>query len=314
MTVSTQRERITTFDWWLPIALLGIVTLLGCESTIPPPPIAVDRPVPVDPPLAADRPEGTRVTGRIVSTAWRNLKGGIERAIVTAWSVPESVQVAEFSGEGEAFQMILPAGEYRLVCSAVGTRGATFEVLTKTINVGEEREQVDIGPVDLPLSKTTRLYGQPAPQLDGIIGWQDTPPLALGDLKGKVVVLDFFAYYCSICHAHKPDLVKLREKYNSQGLVVLAIHDSSLPTLADMNEKMGPALNAVFKGLPPRLPIALDGNGAQSVFSAYGIQAVPAVILIDQQGKVVRRYHHAGKHELESDVQALLTMPSKRIH
>src|SRR4029078_10792791 len=98
------------------------------------------------------------------------------------------------------------------------------------------------GEIDLAISKTTGLYGKPAPELDGIIAWHDTPPIALKDLKGKVVVLDFFTYYCSICHEHKPDLVKLRDQYADQGLVVLAVHDASLKTLEEMNAKMETAM------------------------------------------------------------------------
>jgi thiol-disulfide isomerase/thioredoxin len=247
------------------------------------------------------------VSGRIVSTAWRDLGGRIERAIVSASTLPGSEQVAEFSGAGERFEIRLPPGKYRLVCSAVGTRGATFKVLTREVTVAEGQDDLEVGLVDLPISRTTGLYGQPAPELAGIIAWENTPPLALKDLKGKVVVLDFFGYYCSICHAHKPDLVKLREQYEDQGLVVLAIHDASLKTIEAMHEKMEPVLRHVFEGDPPKLPMALDGSGEQSVFDAYGIYAVPAVILIDRQGRVVRRYHHAGKPELEADVRMLLS-------
>ena len=255
-------------------------------------------------------PDGCRVNGRIVSTAWRNLGGGIERAIVRACTLPGGERVEEVYGKGEEFEVRLPPGRYRLVCSANGTRGATFEVESREITVAENQDRLDVGEVDLPISKTTGLYGKPAPELEGIIAWHDTPPLALKDLRGKVVVLDFFAYYCSICHEHKPDLVKLREKYGQQGLVVLAVHDASLRTLEEMNAKMGPVLRRVFDGNPPKIAIALDGPGEQSVFAAYGIDAVPAVILIDERGRVVRRYHHAGKPELETDVRKLLIAPS----
>jgi thiol-disulfide isomerase/thioredoxin len=214
--------------------------------------------------------------------------------------------VDDVSAEGERFEIRLPPGHYQLVCSAVGTRGATFKVLSREVSIAENEDNLDIGQIDLPISKTTRLYGKPAPELAGIIDWRDTPPLALKDLHGKVIVLDFFGYYCSICHAHKPDLVKLRDTYGRQGLVVLAVHDNSLSTMDEVNGKMEPVLHRVFDGNPPKLPIALDGTGEQSVFDAYGIYAVPAVILIDQQGRVVRRYHHAGVPQLEADVRALL--------
>jgi len=279
---------------------LTLTVIYGCGGQIPPAPAA-----------ANNEPEGCRVSGRIVSSAWRALGGGIERAIVTAWTLPELVRVDEVYGQGEPFEFRLPPGKYKLICSAVGTRGATFEVLTREITIARDQDSLEVGKVDLPISKTTGLYGEPAPDLKGIIAWQDTRPLALKDLRGQVVVLDFFAYYCSICHEHKPDLVKLREKYERDGLVVLAVHDASLKTLDEMNKKMGPILRRVFEGDPPRIPMALDGPGDQSVFGDYGIEAVPAVILIDPQGRVVRRYHHAGKPELEADVKALLNSHSK---
>jgi len=293
---------------WAPVAL-WFVALSGCDVQIPAPP-AAGNPAPA---AAKQEPPGCTVRGRIVSTAWRGRGGRIERAIVTAWALPESRQVAEYSEAGERFEVRLPPGKYRIVYSAVGTRGATFEIQTREITIGDGEDHLDVGQIDLPISKSTRLYGQPAPELGGIVAWRDTPPLALKDLRGKVVVLDFFGYYCTICHAHKPDLVKLRDQFKDQGLVVLAIHDASLKTLEEMNAKMEPVLREVFNGNAPRLPIALDGTGDKNVFNAYGIYAVPAVILIDQQGRIVRRYHHAGKPDLEADVRTLLTPASKSL-
>jgi thiol-disulfide isomerase/thioredoxin len=275
----------------------------GCAPKFPAAPAVGDN---------ENEPEGCRVNGRIVSTAWRDLGGGIERAIVSAWTVPDMVRVEQVYAEGERFEVRLPAGKYRLECSANGTRGATFEVRSREITVADDQDRLDVGEVDLPISKTTGLYGKPAPELEGIIAWQDTPPIALKDVPGRVVVLDFFAYTCSICHEHKPDLVRLREKYEREGLVILAVHDASLKSLDEVNAKMRPVLRRVFDGEPPTLPIALDGTSEQSVFKAYGIYAVPAVILIDQRGRVVRRYHHAGKPELEADVRMLLSNRSKR--
>lgn len=305
MTPSIRRGLLLT------LVAIWSVAVHGCDAQFAAPPVVeIEN---YEPEVANNEPVGCRVSGRIVSTAWRKQGGGIERAIVSAWTVPQSVRVAEDYHDGEGFELRLPPGRYRLVCSAVGTSGATFEVLNREIAVIEGQDQVEVGEVDLPISKSTALYGQPAPELGGIIAWQATRPLALKDLKGKVVLLDFFAYYCSICHAHKPDLVKLRDKFEAKGLVVLAIHDASLKTLEEMNEKMGPVLRRVFEGDPPSIPMALDGPGEQNVFNSYGIYAVPAVILIDQQGRIVRRYHHAGKPELEADVRMLLSAPSERI-
>lgn len=286
--------------WRLSLAVGWLAAMLGC-----------DGPFPAARAVGEEAPNGCHVNGRIVCTEWKELGGGIERAIVSAWTLPQNERVDEISAQGEQFRLRLPPGKYRLVCSATGTRGATFKILSREVSIAENQSRLEVGRIDLPISKTTALYGKPAPELTGIVGWQNTPPLALNDLRGQVVVLDFFAYYCSICHAHKPDLVKLREKYAAQGLVVLAVHDASLSTMDEVNAKMEPLLRQIFHGKPPKLPMALDGSGKESVFEAYGIYAVPAVILINQRGRVVRRYHHAGVPQLESDVRALLRTGSK---
>ena len=61
-----------------------------------------------------------------------------------------------------------------------------------------------------------------------------------------------------------------------------------------------------FKGKPLGLPIGIDGKGAKSVFQAFGVYAVPTVLLIDANGKVVRRFAHAGDPDLEKEVAKLL--------
>lgn len=222
---------------------MGLVAMLGCDG------IALKVPV-----AKKAAPQGCRVEGRIVSTEWKEHGGGIERAIVSAWTLPKKERVNEVNAEGERFEILLPPGNYRLDFSAVGTLGATFKGVSREVTITENRQHLDIGQIDLPISKSTALYGKAAPELAGIIAWQNTTPLALKDLDGKVIVLDFFAYYCTICHAHKPDLVKLRDKYEAQGLVVLAVHDASLSTMEEVNVKMEPVLQDVFDGNPPKLP------------------------------------------------------------
>jgi thiol-disulfide isomerase/thioredoxin len=297
---------------WLALVSVGLVSGCGQQAALPPPannqaadPPAAGNQVPVPPVADKQQPDGCRVAGRIISTVWGEQGGGIERAIVSVWSGSERLEQAY--GKGGQFQLNLKPGKYRLMCSANGTRGATFDVVNREVAIADSQDRLDLGDIDLPISKTTALYGRPAPELTGISDWQDTPPLVLGDLRGKVVVLDFFGYYCSICHEHKPDLVRLSQKYKDKGLVVLAVHDNSLKTLAEMNAKIDPILARVFKGNVPELPIALDGAGKNSVCEAYGIYAVPALIVIDPQGRVFRRYYHAGVPELDADVQKLLS-------
>jgi hypothetical protein len=85
-------------------------------------------------------------------------------------------------------------------------------------------------------------------------------------------------------------------------LAVLTVHDGSAETIEDMDAKVP----EVTKKKAGHLAVALDGKGDKNIFRSYGITAVPMVILIDQEGKVVRRFHHAGDAELDKEVERLL--------
>jgi hypothetical protein len=61
-----------------------------------------------------------------------------------------------------------------------------------------------------------------------------------------------------------------------------------------------------WRGKPLGLPIGIDGKGPASVFRAFGVYAVPTVLLIDADGKVVRRFAHAGAPDLDAEVSKLL--------
>lgn len=249
-----------------------------------------------------------RVSGSLTSTEYAKMGGTLDRAIVTARTHPGGKQVGHADTRhraypvGDDFAFALPPGKYVLECTGVGSRGATFVPTEKAFTVGPADKTIKLDPIDLPASEITKLFGKPAPELGGVAAWKNTDPLTIKGLRGKVVVLDFWSYSCSICVAHKPDLAKLADKYADRGLVVLAVHDATADTLAEVDAKVPEAI----KQKAGHLPVALDGKGAKGVFRAYGVRAVPTVILIDQDGTVVRRFHHAGDPELEKEVARLL--------
>ena len=90
----------------------------------------------------------------------------------------------------------------------------------------------------MPSGKITKLFGKAAPELDGAVAWKHTDPLTMKGLKGKVVVLDFWSFSCSICLHHKPDLAKLQEKFKDKPLAVLTVHDGSAETMEDVDAKV----------------------------------------------------------------------------
>jgi RNA polymerase sigma factor (sigma-70 family) len=243
-----------------------------------------------------------RVCGTVTSTEYARAGGTVDRSIVYVTRTPEGERVGESLSRERAFAFDLPPGRYELQCTANGSRGATFEPAYKVVTVKEGDSRLDLGAIDLAVSATTKLFGKPAPELTGVMAWKNTEPLTLRGLRGQVVVLDFWAYTCSICLQHKPDLARLAEKYKDKGLAVLTVHDSSADSIEEVDRKVPDAV----KQKAGHLPVALDGKGDRGVFRAYGIRAVPAVILIDQDGTVVRRFHHAGDPELDAEVARLL--------
>ncbi|HEX5105648.1 MAG TPA: redoxin family protein [Pirellulaceae bacterium] len=247
--------------------------------------------------------EGTcKVRGSVSSTEYEKLEGKLERSIVWVLADPDRTRLADTASTENKFEFDLKPGNYILQCTGNGSRGATFTPTYKKFTVTEGAETLDLGTIDMPASETTKLFGQPAPELAGIVEWKNTDPRSLKELRGNVVILDFWSYSCSICIHHMPDLAKLVEKHKGEKLVALTLHDNSAASLAEVDG----ILTVASKKKLGSLPVALDGQGADSVFRAYGIRATPAMILIDAEGNVVRRFHHAGDPQLDKEVTALL--------
>jgi peroxiredoxin len=103
-------------------------------------------------------------------------------------------------------------------------------------------------------------------------------PVSLADLKGKVVLVEFWASWCSPCRAENPNLVKLYNEYKDKGFEILAVSlDSDKPSWQK-------AIKA--DGLPWLHVSDLKGwNNA--VGRLYGVRAVPASVLVDKDGQVI---------------------------
>lgn len=143
-------------------------------------------------------------------------------------------------------------------------------------------------------------YGA-ASEFVGIMNWLNIDqPLTLQDLRGKVVLVDFWTYSCINCIRTFPYLTSWYEKYRDQGLVIVGVHTPEF----EFEKKTANVADALTRhGIT--YPVAQDNSYA--TWRAYNNRYWPAHYLIDAQGNV-REYHYGegNYEETERAIQELL--------
>lgn len=132
----------------------------------------------------------------------------------------------------------------------------------------------------------------PAPELEGGVAWLNTAgPLSLKkDLKGKIVLLDFWTLCCINCMHILPDLAKLEKKYANQ-LVVIGVHSPKFE-----NEKDTNSIRKAILRYQIEHPVVNDAD--HRIWNAYDVEAWPTFVLIDPEGNLVGYTSGEGRYEL----------------
>ena len=150
----------------------------------------------------------------------------------------------------EAFAWAPPSGARDVVAAAAGA----------------DDEDDGSGGVASPL------VGKPAP--DFTLQDLDGNNVTLSELKGNVILLDFWATWCGPCVVAMPHIDKLHQDYKDRGVKVYAVNQR------EAREKIEPFL----KSKQLSLPVLLDSNG--DVGKAYGVRGIPTTVLIDKEGVI----------------------------
>ena len=151
---------------------------------------------------------------------------------------------------------------------------------TPTLEKNKNREAVDA------------MHGKPAPAL-ALKNWLNSQPLTLADLKGKIVVLDFWATWCGPCLAAVPHTNELQKKYADKGVVFLAV----------CAPRGGEKMEDTVKNRGIKYAVALD-QGSGDTFAAYKADSYPDYFIIDRKGNL--RWGDVANADVEKAVEILL--------
>ncbi|MYM90320.1 redoxin family protein [Rugamonas sp. FT82W] len=146
-----------------------------------------------------------------------------------------------------------------------------------------------------PAEDTLPVEGK-LPPLTGAVDWLNSAPLTAAQLKGKVVLVDFWTYSCINCLRSMPYVKAWAEKYRDQGLVVIGVHAPEFAFERDIGN-----VRKAVKDLGITYPVAVDNDYA--IWRAFGNQYWPAHYLIDAKGQI--RHHHFGEGEYAQSEQAI---------
>lgn len=139
-----------------------------------------------------------------------------------------------------------------------------------------------------------------APEFKAVSGYINTSPITLKDLKGKVVLVDFWTYSCINCIRTLPYLVDWNSKYADKGLVIVGIHTPEFEF-----EKNTDNVKAAVQKFGIKYPVFQDND--KGTWNAYENRYWPRKYIIDSEGYI--RYDHIGEGgyaETEKVVQILL--------
>eukprot|EP00913_Durusdinium_trenchii_P010913 g10242.t1 len=130
-----------------------------------------------------------------------------------------------------------------------------------------------------------------APGFEGGTAWLNTSgPISLKDVRGKIVLLDFWTYCCVNCMHVLPDLKYLEKKYPNE-LVVIGVHSAKFDT-----EKVTSSIRNAIVRYEIEHPVINDAN--MTVWSRYRVEAWPTLVMLDPEGYYCGQISGEGHREL----------------
>src|SRR6267154_1927497 len=187
-----------------------------------------------------------------------------------------------------------PNGSQRGSCSyisALAITAALFAIAALTASQPGKAAMSDTRASNAQTASTTRLAVEGnMPPLDDATSWINSQPLKAADLRGKVVLIEFWTYTCINWRRQLPYVRAWADKYKDKGLVVIGVHS---PEFA--YEKNIDNVRRATKEIGVQYPVAVDSDYA--IWRAFGNEYWPALYFVDAQGHI--RHHQFGEGDYE---------------
>jgi len=184
------------------------------------------------------------------------------------------------------FQLRLPPGDYVLK-SRTSSHHAGFAI---PITVPANRDELDLGTKVIPATGAVALKGKPAPELD--VQWRPGQQTNWEQLRGKIVVLDFWGTWCIPCVAQMPELMDIAGQFRDKPVEWISIHTANLADFDELDRQIAQCRQRDWDNRELPFTTVIDRPLPDSEYSGktsrrYGVAEWSTLIVVDQQGKVV---------------------------
>lgn len=248
------------------------------------------------------------VHGQLTSHSFDRLGYPLARTIAFLYDSRDRLMMYFVSERGR-YEFLLPSGRYQLECVGEGPNGVETERLRIPLSIERDQPTLDLGTMDLATTRLAELYGKAAPDLVNITQWRGERVPRLSMLEGQVVVLVFWGGWSRPCLQTMPKLIELYDVYADQGLQIIAIHDNSIASTAELENEIGEARQLYWGRRDLPFPVGIDsGQKRGSVHETYGVGEWPTTVVIDRYGKVAGKLSPWGG--LQETLPKLLAEPA----
>lgn len=142
-----------------------------------------------------------------------------------------------------------------------------------------------------------------APEFVGIEAWINSTPLTMEQLRGQVVLVDFWTYDCINCINTLPYIKKWHQRYKDKGLVVVGIHTPEFSF-----ERLPNNVQKAVRRFDITYPVAQDNR--YKTWTAWGTEAWPTLYLVDREGRIIFKHVGEGDYEhIEQQIQKAIMKP-----